>query len=164
MILNENHTMKTKTKIVLLILLLLSLTFSCKKETSSPAKDITGQWKWIFTYKIYPLSDSNPLTPQNTGIQEILVFNTNHTWFKTQNNIRVDSGTFSLGHGSHTAYPGALTAIYDSISYYQNGIHVNGWQDYYNIFHDTLEFSPGFGDRYLSYTLPFNGSKFWIKQ
>jgi hypothetical protein len=157
--------MKTKKDLILLIVLLLSVTFSCKKDpVITPAKNITGQWEWIYTYKLYLLSDSNPLTPQNTGIHEMLVFNSNESWYKTINDIKIDSGTFSLGHGSYTPYNGAKPYIYDSISYYQNGFHITDGEDYYKIFNDTLEFTPGFSGKHFSYTLPTNGSKFWIKQ
>ena len=81
--------MKTKKDLILLIVLLLSVTFSCKKDpVITPAKNITGQWEWIYTYKLYLLSDSNPLTPQNTGIHEMLVFNSNESWYKTINEIK----------------------------------------------------------------------------
>jgi hypothetical protein len=156
--------LKTIVYIILSTILLLSVAYSCKKEpvTICP-KDLTGQWQWIMTYKVYVLSDSNPMTPQNTGIHEILVFNDNHTWFKTQNNIKTDSGIYSLGHGSYTPYIGAYNFIYDSIAYYQNDNKVvNG--DYYDIFNDTLEICPYYGGRFASYTLPHNGSKFWIRQ
>jgi hypothetical protein len=160
--------MKSILKLSILPFLIILMIISCSKNPVEPniviPKDITGKWKWIFTYTEDPECDTCRLTPQNTGIQEILVFNTNHTWFKTQNNIKTDSGTFSLGHGSHTPYTGAWTFVYDSICYYKNGIHYNGEQDYYNIFHDTLEFSPGYAGRFISYTLPYNGGKFWIKQ
>src|SRR5450759_2567367 len=140
--------MNLNFKIPFVLLLVIQLVFGCNKDqVTSPTKDITGQWKWIFTYKVYPLSDSNPLTPQNTGIQELIVFNANHTWYKTQNSIKTDSGTYLLGHGSYTPYTGAHTFIYDSISYYQNGIHIVGWQDYYDIFNDTLEFNPYYSAR-----------------
>jgi hypothetical protein len=157
--------MKTIASIIVLVTLLLLMNISCKKDPIIiPPKDITGQWKWLSYYKVYLLSDSNPLTPANTGIQEILVFNANHTWFKTQNNIKTDSGTFSLGHGSYTPYSGAATAIYDSIVYYKNGIRKIGWQDYYSIFNDTLQICPGFADQYFSYSIPYSGSKFYRKQ
>ena len=145
-------------------ILVFILWFSgCKKEEMILPKDISGTWDWIFTYKAYPLSDTNPLTPQNTGIKEIIVFNSDMSWTNTQNNIVIDSGTYSLGHGSRTSYPGAQTYVYDSIVYYRNGIQINGGFDYYIIFNDTLEFSPGFSGRLFSYTLPYNGAKFWIK-
>lgn len=156
--------MNTKTTIVIFLILLLSMSFSCKKDpVINPVKDITGEWKWLSTYAIYTLSDSNPLTPQNTGIQEILVFNADHTWSKTENDIRTDSGTYSLGHGSHAAYPGAYIHIYDSILYFRDGIQVNV-ADYYDVYNDTLHFTPGYAGRFVSYSLPHNGSKFWIKK
>jgi hypothetical protein len=160
----EKFSMKTKASIILSIILLLLMTYSCKKDLIIFPMDIAGQWEWIKTYKVYLLSDSNPLTPQNTGIQEILVFNDNHTWFNTQNKIKTDSGTYTLGHGSYTPYIGAYTFIYDSIVYYQDGIQINGGWDYYSIYNDTLVFSPYYGGRFTSYSLPFNGSKYWIKK
>lgn len=152
-------------KIYAISVLILSVLIGCKKEPEFILpKDITGRWEWIYTYKIYLLSDSNPLTPQNTGIHELLVFNSDQSWYKTINDKKIDSGTFSLGHGSYTPYPGAKIYIYDSISYSQNGIHIRGGEDFYNIFDDTLEFTPGYSGRFSSYTLPYNGSKFWIKR
>lgn len=152
-------------KIYAISVLILLLLIGCKKDpVFIPPKDLTGQWEWIYTYKIYLLSDSNPLTPQNTGNHEMLVFNPNQSWYKTINDIKIDSGTFSLGHGSYTAYQGAELYIYDSISYYQNGFHIIGGEDYYKIFNDTLEFTPGFSGKFFSYSLPNNGSKFWIKR
>ena len=155
--------MKIRASIILVMILLLGLLISCKKVQINPAKDITGHWQWLSYYKVYLLSDSNPITPQNSGIQEILVFNANQTWYKTQNNIKIDSGTFSIGHGSHSPYPGARTSIYDSIAYYVNGVKKNSWQDYYEIFNDTLQICPGFADRFISYSIPYSGSKFYKK-
>jgi hypothetical protein len=156
--------MKIKALKIFALILITAMIFSCKKDQINPAKDITGKWKWLSYYKVYLLSDSNPLTPQNTGIQEVLVFNANHTWVKTQNNVKIDSGTFSIGHGSHTPYPGAGTAIYDSIAYLNNGLKIYGWQDYYRIFNDTLQICPGFADQFTSYSIPYSGSKFYIRQ
>jgi hypothetical protein len=75
-------------KILGVPLLLILPLFGCKMEpiTILP-KDITGQWEWIYTYKIYVLSDSNPLIPKNNGIHELPLFNTNKTWSNTQNSI-----------------------------------------------------------------------------
>jgi hypothetical protein len=156
--------MTTKIILVPFIIFLLSLTFSCKKEQASPSKDITGQWKWFSTNSVYP---SDPLTPENTGIQELIVFNSNHAWFKTKNGIKVDSGTYSLGHASYTPYQGAHVSIYDSVLYHRLGNESIAW-DYYNIFRDTLQFCPGLAGKFASYNSfnfkdRFNGSKFWIK-
>jgi hypothetical protein len=160
----EKFSMKTKVSIILSIIISLLMTSSCKKDQIVFPMDIAGQWEWIKTYKVYLLSDSNPLTPQNTGIQEILVFNDNQTWFNSQNNIKTDSGTFTLGHGSYTPYIGAYMFIYDSIVYYRDGIQINGGWDYYSIYNDTLAFCPYYGGRFASYSLPFNGSKYWIRK
>ena len=156
--------MKIRASIILVLILLSVLIFSCKKDQINPAKDITGHWIWLSYYKVYLLSDTNPLTPQNTGIQELLVFNANHTWFKTQNNIKIDSGTFSIGHGSYTPYAGAKTYVYDSITYFRDGITKPGWQDYYSTYNDTLQICPGYSGQFSSYSIPFNGSKLYVKQ
>ncbi|MFA6336005.1 MAG: hypothetical protein WCX48_10745, partial [Bacteroidales bacterium] len=71
---------------------------------------IVGKWRWINTWRVIPPSDTNPETPTNTGIEELLVFNTDFTWYKTQNNTLVDSGSYSLGSGS-LDYP---KLVYDS--------------------------------------------------
>jgi hypothetical protein len=157
--------MKTIASIIVLITLLLLGGNSCKKDPIIiPPRDITGQWKWLSYYFVYLQSDSNPLTPQNAGIQERLVFNANHTWFKTQNDIKTDSGTYSIGHGNYTPYLGAKIYVYDSIVYYHNDVHENGWQDYYSTYHDTLQICPGYAGQFSSYSIPYNGSKFYIKQ
>ena len=159
--------MKASYSIIILAFLLFIL--ACKKSPfNSPTKDISGNWNWFATYRVYTLSDSNPRTPQNTGINEKIVFNKDLTWYRTKNGIKLDSGTYSLGHGSYTAYIGAKVFNYDSVLYYSPGIESNAW-DYYDVFNDTLEFCPGFADRlasYNSFNFPdgFNGSKFWVKK
>jgi hypothetical protein len=146
-----------------LILGILICISGCRKEQISSAKDMTGQWRWSKTYAVAPFSDTNPLTPQNTGIQEILVFKVDHAWDKTVNGFKTDSGKYTLGHGTYTPYQGAKVFVYDSIAYYTiNGIKLMTG-DYYEIRNDTLQFCPGYGGRFYSYTLPYNGSKFWIR-
>jgi hypothetical protein len=157
--------MNTKTIIVQLIILLSLLTFSCKKDTLNPAKNITGGWYWIYTQAVYP---SDPLTPENTGVQERLIFSSDKKWTMTKNGIKTDSGTYSLGHGTYTPYAGAHIYIYDSVVYYRDGMDLIAW-DYYNVFNDTLQFCPGYAGKlasYNSFNFPngFNGSKFWIKK
>lgn len=150
----------------ILIFLLLTIILDCKKppiEIIQP-KDIAGHWKWFYTFFLEPLSDSNPLTPNKTGIEEILVFNYDHSWYKTINNIVMDSGTYFLGHGKYLPYPGAHTFIYDSILYFRNGKTFEDGFDYYEIYNDTLHFTPYLGGRFSSYTLPYNGAKYWVKQ
>ena len=156
--------MNSTTAIIFLKVVFLLMSFSCKKEPEiNPPKDVIGHWKWLSTYAIYTLNDSTALTPLSTGIQEILEFNADLTWFKTENGIRTDSGEYSLGHGIWSAYQGAGIYIFDSIAYYRSGIPVKVG-DYYDVYNDTLQFTPGYRGRFTSYSLPFNGSKFWIKQ
>ena len=157
--------MKTKKTIFLLTVVLLYLISSCKKDViNNPAKDITGHWKWIYSFLDNNLSDSNPKTPQNTGIEEMLVFNSNHAWYKTQNNIKMDSGTYLLGHGTYIPYVSSYAYIYDSIVYYRNGIFQKGSQDYYDIFNDTLEFCGCFAGISAKSDPTEGVSKFYIKQ
>lgn len=138
--------------------------FSCKKESIeiSPA-NIVGRWQWVSTFKVIPLSATNPATPQNTGINELLVFNSNNTWYKTENTVLVDSGTYSLGHGIYIN-PSKSVFDYDSVCYYQDKIKIKNGVDYYEINHDTLVFSSGFADKWWSYTLPNSGTKRWIRK
>ncbi len=154
-----------KGKNILLLFPLLFMILSCKKDSLNPAKDITGEWFWIFTQAVYP---SDPLTPENTGVQERLIFSSDKTWIKTENGIKTDSGIYSIGHGSYTPYTGAHIYIYDSVVYYRDGIDVNAW-DYYDVFNDTLQFCPGYAGKlasFNSFNFPngFNGSKFWIQK
>ena len=158
-----------KTNSMILILALLLITFECKKSpVNAPAKDIYGRWDWISTYAVQPLSDSNPQTPQNTGINESIDFSKDLTWLITNNGIKQDSGTYSLGHGVYNPYAGANTCIYDSVLFNRLGSESRLW-DYYRVYNDTLQFCPGFACQFGSYyslMLPngFNGSKFWIRK
>jgi hypothetical protein len=151
--------MKTLTSTLIVLFLVLFAINSCKKNpVIEPTQDISGKWQWLSSWYDGPMSDSNPKTPQNSGIQELLEFNSNKTWLKIQNNIHIDSGTYSMGHGSYLPYVGAYHFIYDSIVYYRNGISEKGYQDYYKIFNDTLQFSPWFAGLYGGI------AKFYIKQ
>lgn len=154
---------KNHTVIILFAIILLITASSCIKKTElNPAKDITGQWEWAYTINLTSFSDT--LTPQNTGIEEVLVFNSNNSWYKKHNDIKTDSGTFSVGHGSYSPFGTTEKYIYDSIVYFINEIPLeNGW-DYYAIYADTLKFSPAFAGKESSYTLPLNGSKVWTKK
>jgi len=157
--------MKFKTLICLLSISLLSLPYSCIKDQNiNPATDIKGNWEWILTN--IPATDggSGVETPENTGNQETILFNTDKWWYKIQNSIRTDSGTYTLGHGSYTPIAGSSKYVYDSIVYYHNGIQIEGGWDYYTRNNDTLQFSPGYAGKNSSYTLPFNGSKTWVRK
>jgi hypothetical protein len=156
-----------KTRSILILILATALLFSCEKEKATEsAKDISGQWKWIFSWIDAPLSDSNPRTPQNTGFQEIMKYNTDHTWLKIQNSIHVDSGTFSTGHGSWSPTK-EVTYVYDSIVYYKNGDQVKDMPNFYDLYgNDTLVFSGMFRGLYAKGVKgdPTEGaSKFYIR-
>jgi hypothetical protein len=151
--------------ILVLTLLLMLLIFSCKKSPNIVSKDITGNWEWILTQSVYP---SDPVTPQSSGIYQTLEFKADNKWGMIENGIKVDSGTYSLGHGCYLPYVGAHEFIYDSIVYYRDGINQNAW-DYYNVFNDTLQFCPGLSGKlasYNSFNFPdgFNGTKILIKK
>ena len=124
-------------------------------------QELLGQWEWIWTH--YPHPDTL-ITPINSGIQEILSFNADHTWSKTQNDSTVDFGEFSCGHGSFTPVSGGHIFIYDSIVYYKNGQIVTRGIDYYIITNDTLYITPYLAGRFSSYSFPYNGSKQWIRK
>ena len=157
--------MKYFIKLITFLIALIVVIIQCTKEPQPVLpKDITGQWRWIYTFHLTELSDSNPLTPEHSGINEILVFNGDHTWQKKVNNLKVDSGTYSLGHGLYTPYSGAGIFRFDSILYFRDGKTFEGGFDYYEILHDTLHMTPYLGGRFSSYTLPFNGAKYWKKQ
>ncbi len=152
-----------------IVLAFLLFFLACKRSPNfTPTKDIYGNWNWYATYRVYPLSDSNPRTPQNTGINENIFFNKDLTWYRIKSGNKIDSGTYSLGHGSYTPYFGAESYNYDSVLYYRFGTESNAW-DYYNVFNDTLQFCPGLAGKFASiksFNFPdgFNGSKFWVKK
>lgn len=149
--------------IVLVEALLFVLLFSrCKKDSINPAKDISGRWEWLSTYNLYISDTANfHLTPAKTGIHEELRFSADHNWAKFQNNIQIESGTYTIGHNIYIPNPTVVPFIYDSVVYNIGATRI-GW-DYYKIYSDTLQFCPGFADLFSCYSLPSNGSKFFRK-
>ncbi len=143
--------------LVLMVASIASFVVGSCTKSNSPVMPVSvvGKWKWVSTYHDYPLSATNPSTPANSGIQEYVIFNTNATWKKIQNNVTVDSGTFSTGHGSYQPYPTTTKYVYDSLKYYKS-LQGATW-DYYGISNDTLTFSGGFAG------LIGGGSKIFIK-
>ncbi len=156
--------MKMRFFSLFVISVLLFMFCACEKEPNIIYPNtILGKWRWIETMKVIPFSDTNPETPKNTGIEELLVFNENFTWYKTENTTLVDSGTFSLGHGFYIT-PSDVKFEYDSICYYQKNIPLKNGFDFYEIHHDTLVFCSYFGARWDSYTLSHAGTKRWVRQ
>lgn len=126
--------------------MLLNIFFSCKKNNPAVSPvSVAGEWDWIQTYPggnpaSYP---HFPLTPQNTGRKEILVFNMNHQFTQTTNDTLIEAGTYTTGHGSYLPYAGAKLYDYDSICYFVNGTKTG--VDYYKILNqDTLVSSGAF--------------------
>jgi len=150
-----------KVAVLLIIVMFLAIT-SCKKQSSDPVKDITGEWEWMYTKTVYP---SDPRTPENTGIHETLIFYSDRKWILLVNSVKLDSGIYSLGHGNYMPYPGARNFIYDSVVFLRQSSLETLW-DYYDVHGDTLQFCPGYAGKlaaYNSFVFPngFNGSKFW---
>jgi len=155
--------MKKLEKITILIGMSVLLTFSCKKNPPVPVitpASIVGKWSWIVTYSAnYTLE---PITPKTTGIEELLVFNEDGTWFKKENQLIVDSGKYTLGHNEYIS-PSSSEYIYDSICYYKNNQKIK-ISDYYKIMGDTLKIASWFAyDKWFCYTLNDSGSKKWVK-
>jgi len=156
----KKHLLLPKT-----IIFLIVFFYACEKEIEPVvnSNSIVGKWRWIETMVVYPQSATNPATPKNTGIEELLVFKADKTWYKTQNIALIDSGTYSLGRGTYTN-PSTTVFVYDSICYYRNIVPIKDGSDYYEINHDTLVFCSGFADRWWSYTLSHAGTKRWIRE
>ena len=149
----------------LIISLSIIVLIGCSKSTiTNSAKSPVGKWNWISTYYDYPLSDSNPKTPQNTGIRETLIFNADNSYKHLKNNVTIDSGTYSFGHGIYTNLSNSQF-VYDSILYYHKSIPVVGGVDYYEINNDSLNMSSYLADKWFSYSNNyFGGSVFFKKQ
>jgi len=149
------------SKYFLLIIFLVIIIFSCKKNIdSTPSQGIAGSWKLLKTYCDCP---TPPIFADSIGIVDIVTFRTDKTWNRVQNNVTVDSGIYSTGYGGYTNYSGGTTFKYDSINYFRNGNQVG--TDYYEILNkDTLVFGAGIAGRFTSYSLPNNGSLWFIKQ
>lgn len=146
--------MKVKILLFMTVCLTIFICYSCKKDQSVTSQDITGKWNWVMSVILYP---SEPETPQNTGNTKLLEFKSDGTWIKIQNNIRMDSGTFSIGHGSYTSYSGAHVYVYDSVVYRNNSSPITS-HDYYKIYRDTLQFCGGFAG------ISGGGSEFYVKE
>lgn len=145
-------------------LFLLSIT-SCKKDKTTPEVkpvEVTGKWRWIYTYIDVPLSATNPLTPANTGTTEGMEYTASNLWRKFYNGIVIDSGTFALEHNTHTNPSGTLYN-YDQISYNRNNSYLGS--DYYRIMGDTLVFDPGVAEYWTSLNVRYvGGTKWFVKQ
>ena len=118
------------------LLIMLLVIGSCTKEKQSPPPELIGYWQWEITHQGLPIYD---LTPENTGIEKIILLTEDFGWKKFENDSIVGSGTFSIGHGTYS--PSVYkTWIYDSIVFHNPGKTIPTNWDYYEIEADTLTF------------------------
>lgn len=123
--------MRYLTCFMLIILLLIG---SCTKEQKAPP-ELSGNWRWKISYGYQSIADK---TPENTGIEKLLVLSEDFKWEKLENNSLISSGRFSVGHGTYINYFRNLS--YDSIVLHKPGeIKITDW-DYYEVDADTLTF------------------------
>jgi hypothetical protein len=137
----------------------VNTSYSCKKNYAvvSPAS-IVGQWTWIKTYPpgnpaSYP---HYPITPQNSGSAEKLIFNANQQFSQTVNDSLIQSGTYTTGHGSYLPYPGRHLYTFDSVCCFVQGLKKT--VNYYSVLNsDTLVFSSSYAG------VIGGGSKYYAK-
>lgn len=128
------------------LLFLLLVSPACKKEGVTISPVPAGSWSCISSWKDAPPDSTNPITPKITGNQVNLIIYSNFYWKEVINGLPINSGTYSLGHGSYTPYKGAYTYIYDSVIFnIQNSTIMpdcpyQKLTDYYQLSKDTLLF------------------------
>jgi hypothetical protein len=126
--------------------LFVILLFACSNsETSIPkvsGKGLVGDWYWIRTTSAN--STGTILTPESTGINEVMLLDSAKNWYDYKNNKLVNSGIYCVGHIKRKI--AIYEYEYDSICYFQNS-KIIGY-DYYSLSTDTLIFDPEFAGFY----------------
>src|SRR5215210_3134188 len=116
----------------LITIFILSLTFIACKKDQTENSSLIGTWRWVKQY-----SGGGPVydqTPQSTGINEKVFYNSNKTWSLEQNGTKIKSGTFTTSIITNTR-----NEKINKITY-----HINGRDsiDYFEIIqNNTLRFS-----------------------
>jgi hypothetical protein len=128
---------------VVLLICLFILGTSCKKAEKPDPGLIVGNWEWVYTWSDGAPGLTNPLTPQNSGIAEMIIFSSDNSYkhsihFPGAEDLPPDVGSYSIGHSSYTPYSGAYTYSYDSIVYYYRDSQIS--VDYFKVTNDTLIF------------------------
>ena len=121
-------------RICFLLILTASFFTSCKKENEAN-KEIFGSWNWVKqTNDSWPPVDK---TPQSTGINESVTFNSNQTYTIVRNNIQAEVGTFSTEPFTTTNGKSTNKIIFnrgsglDSVHYFMiNGTSLSFSYDY----------------------------------
>ena len=121
-------------KLLTITFIVLTILQSCKKNTIIPS-NITGKWGWIMTSTGAAPGPLNPLTPQNSGITQSLIFNENN-WVLTRNDRTVSSGTFTTSIAKNTVTGQNVNCIH----YFRITNPVDSLE-YYSVSNDTLIFS-----------------------
>jgi len=121
-------------RICILLFLTASFFTGCKKENEAN-KEIFGSWNWVKqTNDSWPPVDK---TPQSTGINESVTFNSNQTYTIVRNNIQTEVGTFSTEPFTTTSGKSTNKIIFkrgsglDSVHYFMiNGTSLSFSYDY----------------------------------
>ncbi|MDR1226613.1 MAG: hypothetical protein LBK47_06910 [Prevotellaceae bacterium] len=129
---------------------------SCENSepTCLDSSTLIGKWEWTKTYRMIPLDDMNPLTPENTGTTESIIFTADSAWRKIKNQEVAEYGErFTVGHGFYASGDGE----YDSILYIKNEIPIGA--DYFKIEGNNLIFSSDYAGTVGSGSKWFERSK-----
>lgn len=117
----------------------------CENEKNSLIEDpvsienpgtLLGTWYWKKTYTMNELSDSNPQTPQNSGITQSLILKNDSSWTLIEKNKTTNGDKFTIGKGIYNEMGTPIE--YDSICLYQDNKIIK--VDYYKLYGNTLDF------------------------
>jgi hypothetical protein len=143
--------MKKNLKFMLNLAILLSLVggvASCAQDPPPtkqqiPISDsIIGEWEWAKTSGGGHIL--NPLTPENTGWTQFIIFTADSSWRKIKNQEIVEFGeNFTIGTGFFTLYDDTIRHYYDSVLYFKNGMPIK--TEYFSIWENNLTFCADFG-------------------
>jgi hypothetical protein len=153
-----------KMKKVLCILLTVTTVLSCKKEKVEDDSNVVGKWNWVFYYLTYPNPNGTgptKITPADAGFTESLEFTNEKNWFKTQDNIRIDSGTYTVEQKEYTNLSNT-TYKYNQLTYYRNNSILGA--DYFKSKGDTLILNPSYAGYFLSQNVAFTGGVKYYKK
>ena len=121
-------------KLLTITFIVLVIFQSCKKDTASHS-NLIRNWGWTMTSTGAGPGPRNPLTPQNSGITQSLIFSENN-WVLTRNNRTVSSGTFTTSIAKNNVTGQNVNCIH----YFRMNNPVDSLE-YYSVSNDTLIFS-----------------------
>jgi hypothetical protein len=107
---------------ILIFVFIAAAFISCKKDNSENT-EIFGTWKWVNqTNDSWPPVD---VTPQSTGINESVTFNSNHNYSIVRNGNLAETGKFSTAPFTTSSGKTSSKIIFkresgmDSVHYFQ---------------------------------------------